>query len=118
MLKPGGAKIKGSGFERKVAERLRHFGIEAKRMPLSGADSHLKGDIYAPGFPYAIECKKQETFKLWAFWEQAVAQAFGLRKPLLVHSANDRPVMVTMAIETFLELYRENKDLRDELKVD
>lgn len=111
MIKGKGAKLKGARLERKVAQMIRSkLGIEAKRMPLSGAWEHLKTDIYSPEFPFAVEVKNQEKMQFWQWWEQAQEQA-KQKTPLLVHSSNHRPVMVSMRFEDFLNLVKEVNEL-------
>lgn len=97
-------KQKGSRLERKVAEALRRTGLDpnAGRMPLSGADSHLKGDVRTD-LPYTIECKNTERVRLWDFWGQATDQAH-YHPPVLCISANHRPVLAVVELETLLNL--------------
>ncbi len=107
-------KAKGSRLEREVARMIRSYlDIEAMRMPMSGAWSHFKTDIYSPDFPYSVECKNSEKFQLWQYWEQAESQA-GKKTPILVHSANHRPVMVTLKFDEFLNLVKERNELWQE----
>ena len=107
-------KAKGSRLERKVAGLIRSkCGIEAYRTPLSGAFWNMKGDITSPKLPFAIECKNSERFNLWKYWEQTTEQAT-YKKPLLVHSANHRPIMATLLFEDLLDLIKENMELWDD----
>lgn len=110
-----GAKAKGSAFERKIAEALRRSGLDpnAGRMPLSGADSHLKGDVRTE-LPYTIEAKCQERVQLWKWWEQAKEQAH-YNPPLLFVSANYRPTLAIMDIETLVNLLLCEKQLNETL---
>lgn len=92
-MKARSAKQKGSRLERKVAEEYRRIGIEAKRMPLSGAFSHLKADIFKPVFDgWSDECKNQETVKLKDWWSQTTS-VNKQSKPVLHISANHRPII-------------------------
>jgi len=110
-MKAGSAKAKGSRLERKVASKYRRIGIEAKRMPLSGAFSHLKADIFKP-VPdgYHDECKNQETVKLKDWWGQASSTS-GSSIPVLHISANHRPVITVMSSDTWYQLLKELKDI-------
>ena len=111
-------KQKGTRLEQKVAGEIRHrLKINAQRMPLSGAISHFRGDIYAPQFPFVIECKNQEKVKIWEWWKQARSQA-GLRKPMLVFSGNHRPILAVVRLEDILDLQAEVNDLYNERKKD
>ena len=43
------SKAKGSAYEQKIATRLTNeFGVEFRRVPLSGSIDYLKGDIWTP----------------------------------------------------------------------
>lgn len=111
---PGSKKAKGSRLEREVAGAYRHYDIDPKatRMPMSGAMTHFKGDIWKPNdYEYLDECKNSEKVKLWEWWNQAKEQASGARIPILHISRNDSPVLTVMAMETYMNLRKEIKDL-------
>ena len=95
-------KAKGSRLEHKFAAMLRESGMDpdARRQLLSGA-GHRKGDIDTE-LPYCFECKNQERLSLWRSWEQATGQA-GDKTPVLVVSANRRPVLVVMRAEDWID---------------
>lgn len=107
----GAAKDKGSRLERLVAEQLRRSGLDPKasRMPLSGADSHLKGDVRTE-LPYTIECKNTERIQLWKSWEQAREQSH-YHPPLLCVTSNYRPVLAVMDLDTLVHLLQCEKQL-------
>ena len=53
------SKIKGGVYEAKIAKLLTNeFGVEFRRVPLSGSIDYLKGDIWTPHdtawWPYAV----------------------------------------------------------------
>ena len=99
-------KAKGSRLEHKVAEKYRRFKIDetARRMPLSGAMSHFKGDIYKRyDFRYVDECKNHETVRLSTFWQQTIDQC-GMGVPVLHVSGNYRPIVTIMREADFDEL--------------
>jgi len=98
-------KAKGSAYEQKIANRLSsEFGVEFRRVPLSGAIDYLKGDIWTPHdtawWPYAVECKHYKdiewnnlltsrTTDILQFWRQAVREAEVMKKkPLLIFRWN------------------------------
>lgn len=111
---PQTKKQKGNRLERKVAELYRRYDIDPKatRMPMSGAMTHFKGDIWKPNdYEYVDECKNSERVKLWEWWGQTTAQASGARIPLLHISANNRPILTVMEADTYFDLRREIKDL-------
>lgn len=111
---PASRKAKGNRLERKVAGLYRHYDIDPKatRMPMSGAMSHFKGDIWKPDdYYYVDECKNSERVKLWGWWTQAVDQATANRIPVLHISANNRPILTVISAETYFDLRKEIKDL-------
>lgn len=106
-MKARSAKAKGSRLERLVAGEYRRIGIEAKRMPLSGAFSHLKADIFKPVYDgWHDECKNQETVKLKEWWSQATSTC-GKSEPVLHISANFRPVITVMRTDKYIDLLKE-----------
>lgn len=109
-MKARSAKAKGSKLERKVAEEYRRIGIEAKRMPLSGAFSHLKADVFKPvADGYHDECKNQETVNLKDWWAQTTRYC-GTNEPVLHISANYRPVITAMWSRSFENILKELRD--------
>lgn len=111
-----GRKEKGSRAERKVAEAYRHYGIDEKatRMPMSGAMAWHKGDINKPNdYQYVDEVKCQETVKFWKFWEQADSQATLGRTPVLHITANNRPILTVINLETYMNLRKTILDLEE-----
>jgi hypothetical protein len=111
---PASRKAKGNRAERKVAEAYRHYDIDPKatRMPMSGAMTHFKGDIWKPDdYAYVDEVKNQEKINFWKWWEQAESQASSGRVPLLHVTSNNRPILTVMKLETYMDLRKEIKDL-------
>lgn len=109
-----GRKEKGSRLERKVASALRSSGLDPKamRMPLSGASWSLPSDIYT-SLPISIECKNTEKIRLWEFWDQCRNQKIGNRMPVLAISSNNRPILMAVDLDDFINLlkmaYEESK---------
>jgi Holliday junction resolvase len=65
------AKVKGSGFEREVVDILRKAGLDAHRIPLSGAIQGYEGDVVVKlaWTPHKIECKRRKAgFKTLYGW--------------------------------------------------
>lgn len=105
-------KAKGVRLENKVAERYRHFEVDetARRMPLSGAMSHFKSDIYKRyDVEWVDEVKNHETVRLSKFWEQAAFQA-NMRNPVLHVSANFRPIITAIREADFEYLTDDKMD--------
>lgn len=99
-------KQKGTRLEKQCAKRindvLESYGIEAKRMPMSGAIDGFEGDVYVPKLPVTIECKNKERHDIWAEWQQAVDQARTFNIPVLVIDKNYNPE--PLAVITFEDL--------------
>ena len=95
------SKAKGRAFEYVVRDKLSEtFDSQFERVPLSGALSYLKGDVYPPwlpDFPWCVEVKHHKevdwnnvltakTSLLLEFWDQTVREAGVMKKhPLLVY---------------------------------
>jgi hypothetical protein len=95
------SKTKGRSFEYVVRDLFTEsFNTQFERVPLSGALSYLKGDVYAPwkpDFPWCIEAKHHKevpwnnvlTAKsalLLDFWRQTTREAAVMKKlPLLIY---------------------------------
>lgn len=115
---PASRKQKGNRAERKVAEAYRRYDIDQKatRMPMSGAMSHFKGDIWKPGdYQYVDEVKCSEKVKLWEWWAQAESQADGARIPVLHITRNNSRILTVVDMETYMNLRAEVKQLNEKL---
>jgi hypothetical protein len=88
---PASKKQKGTRLEKEVAKRinevLREYGVNAKRMPMSGAIEGFKSDIFV-NLPVSIECKNSEKWNVPEYWEQAEGQAGLGKMPILIMSRN------------------------------
>lgn len=106
-ITPRSAKAKGNRAERKVAEAYRRYDIDPKatRMPMSGAMTHFKGDIWKPNdYEYVDEVKCAETVRIWEWWRQAESQADGLRIPVLHITRNNSNILTVMDLDTYMNL--------------
>ena len=99
------SKIKGGVYEAKIAKLLTNeFGVEFRRVPLSGSIDYLKGDVWTPHatawWPYAVYCKHYKdihwnnlltsrTTDMLQFWRQTLREAEVMKKkPLLIFRWN------------------------------
>lgn len=107
-MKAAGKRQKGARLERKIAEMIRAKGLDpdAKRSFRSGAHWSYKSDIYTK-LPFSIEAKWQEKMDFWGWWEQAKAESRPMFPPILVHTANFRPIMASMEFGQFLDIILE-----------
>jgi len=117
-MKPAGKREKGRRLELRFAKLLRRSGLDkgARRRPFSGGVWGVmgRGDIITR-LPFSFECKNTERLSLWKFWEQAEEQASPSRPPVLIYSSNYRPIMAIMKADTFLEILKEIKELKERL---
>lgn len=87
---PNKSKQKGDRFERSAVETLNAHGLEAKKVPLSGAMAGWKGDIHfkEQGIAKVLECKSRKSgFK-------TLRTMLGDSDRLLVKDDRTEPLMV------------------------
>lgn len=107
-------KAKGTRLENDVAAAYRSYGIDdtARRMPLSGAISHFKSDIYKRNdYEWVDECKNHETINLNKFWQQTIDQS-RLKTPVLHISSNYRPIITVLTQADFEQLTKAGGESR------
>lgn len=96
------SKVKGSSFERNIVNTLKENGIEAKRVPLSGALDDLPGDVkFGPDCKLQGECKHHENMnkKLWEWLEGNDA---------LFIKRNHCEPLVVMTLDEYMKLLKEH----------
>ena len=102
-------KEKGARFERKVAEFFRDWGYNAFRTAQYEGKSGNCADVEGvPGLH--IECKHCEQMRLYEWMAQADRdnEASTHKKvPVVIHKANNKPILVSMHIEDFVQIYKE-----------
>ncbi len=100
---------KGAGFERQVAGMFRDWGYKAFRTAQHMGKTGNAADVDGvPGLH--IECKAVEKMRLYEWIAQADRDNKASKKdaiPVVIHKANYKPVLVTMHIEDFIEMYKE-----------
>lgn len=104
---PINSKDKGARFERYVAGLFKEYGYNAFRTAQYEGKTGDCADV--EGVPYIhIEAKHQEKMKLYDWIAQAVrdSQKKG-NKPVVIHKANNKDVLVTMRFSDWIELYTE-----------
>ena len=99
------SREKGKRFERLIASKLREYGFDAHRgQQFCGAN----GDADVIGLPgIHLECKAQETMKLYDWMAQSINDAREGEIPTVVHKKNNCDILVTMRFEDFMKLYLE-----------
>lgn len=99
------SREKGKRGELELARALRTLGYDCRRgQQYSGAN----GDADVVGLPgIHIECKRVERLNLTEAMKQARRDALPGEFPVVFHRRNDEPWMVTMPLESWIEIYRE-----------
>ena len=99
---------KGADGERELAEVLRGYGYEIQRggSMTFGSVPDLVG---LPGVH--IECKRVEKLNIDRAMQQAItdAERFDDGIPIAFHRKNRQPWLITMRLEDFMKLYKENE---------
>lgn len=105
MLMPINSRRKGAEFERKLARILRDYGYDARRgQQYSGAN----GDADVVGLPGVhIEAKAVERLNLYDAMAQSKRDARSGEIPVVIHKKNNCNILVTMELDSFMDLYKE-----------
>lgn len=102
------SKQKGARFERLLAGKFRDYGYtDARRTAQYCGNTGDASDVVGlPGLH--IEAKHQETMRLYEWMSQAKRDSSGTGKlPAVFHKKNNAPILVTMELDDFMNLYRE-----------
>ena len=90
------SKQKGDRFERGLVETFNAYGMNAKRVPLSGAANGFKGDVLfeCQGIPKRAECKSRKkgdfkTLRKWLGDNDVLALKSDHEEPLIVLRLTD-----------------------------
>ena len=99
------SRRKGKEGELSLARKLREYGYDCRR---SVQYCGTNGDADVVGLPgIHIECKRVERLNLVEAMRQAERDARPGEFPVVFHRRNDEPWMVTMPLESWIEIYRE-----------
>lgn len=114
-MKTASAKAKGRRLQQIVASRIRAaFNLpesDVKSLPMGsqGADVWLSEEALKK-FPFAVECKNQESINIWKAFVQAYVHAVKEKErslcPLVVFSRNRDEVLCCLRFEDLLELMK------------
>jgi hypothetical protein len=101
------SKAKGARFERQLASKLREYGYNTRRTAQYCGNTGDASDVVGlPGLH--IEAKHQERMSLYEWMAQAKRDSRDTgRLPAVFHKKNNAPILVTMELEDFMNLYRE-----------
>lgn len=106
------SRTKGAVGERELANILKENGFETRRgQQFCGAN----GDADVVGLPHIhIECKRVERLIIEKAMEQSRSDARENEIPVVMHRKNRQPWLVTMDLDTWLEMYKEWNKCRQE----
>ena len=103
------SKAKGARFERTLASRFREYGYDARRTAQYCGNTGDASDVVGlPGIH--VEAKHAEAMRLYEWMAQAKRDAAANGKgnlPAVFHKKNNAEILVTMEIDSFMQLYRE-----------
>lgn len=101
------SKQKGARFERLLASRFREYGYQARRTAQYCGNTGDASDVVGlPGLH--IEAKHQEAMRLYEWMAQAKRDSSGTgRLPAVFHKKNNAEILVTMELDSWMQLYRE-----------
>jgi hypothetical protein len=111
------AKAKGRNLQKWVAEKISELTglphgkdcpIESRPMGQSGTDVRLDNQAKAL-FPFAVECKAQESWSVHGWVEQAEKNASVTEPWILFCKRSRKPPVVIMDAEVFFEILRKGK---------
>lgn len=110
-MKTSSAKAKGRALQKHVVSAilkcfttLTDRDVVSTSMGKSGIDIQLSEQAVKV-FPYAVECKNQESISIWKCWEQCKETALKEKlKPLLVIKRNNTKPLVVLDLEHFMEI--------------
>lgn len=112
------SRDKGKRFEREVSSLFREWGYEAHRTAQYKGKTGDAGDVEGvPGIH--IEAKHQERMHLYEWMEQSERDAAAEKAgnlPIVIHKANNKPVLVSMKFEDWILLYNEWHSTRELLR--
>lgn len=109
------SRSKGARGERELAKVLRGFGYDCRRgQQYSGAN----GDADVVGLPgIHIECKRRERLDLYSAIAQSTHDAKKGEMPTVMHRKNDCAWLVTMTLDSFMEMYKRAEDAEEEARL-
>lgn len=103
------SRDKGARFERQIAAFFRDWGYDTYRTAQVCGYTGQAADV--EGLPFIhIEAKHCEKMHLYDWYAQAERDARAAKRnemPVVIHKANNKPILVTMSLPHFAEIYRE-----------
>ena len=108
---PKSRREKGKEFEREIAQDLRDSGLdkEARRMPCSGSMEDLKSDIIT-SLPIHIEAKRQETWDIGTYYNQALSGKKQHEMAIVVMKKNRQEAMALLSWKDLVHILQLAKE--------
>ena len=105
---PNPSRDKGSRFERELVDAFRSAGLDAYRIPLSGAATGFKSDVQVrlPGGTKTIECKSRHNG-----FRQVYEYLEG--SDYLAIKQDRHETLMVMRLEAFIEFIRAYNDITE-----
>lgn len=103
------SRRKGANFERALANILKEYGFETKRgvQFSQGYNGLTNADVVGiPGLH--IEAKNVEALNIFKAMEQSRRDAKENEIPVVIHKKNRTPILVTMDLNNFVNLWKES----------
>ena len=123
-LKTSSAKAKGRQLQQWVAAKIGEMldlpvgkdeMIASREMAQAGTDVRLIGEA-KERFPFAVECKRQESWSIPSWIRQAQSNMSAGMDWLLVCRKSREKAIVVMDAEAFFKIYTELVDYRENKK--
>lgn len=109
-------KAKGRRLQQHVATKvlelypqLEEGDVKSTPMGINGNDLTLS-PLAERLFPYDVECKNTESLNIWKSFEQLEKHNYNNLTPILVYKRNRSEVMVSLKLDDFLTLLKNNKE--------
>ena len=105
---PINSKQKGKRGELEVAHAFQRYGFEANRTAQFRGNTGQAPDVEIKNANLHVEVKFQNRMQLYNWMEQAWNDCDAEDKgniPIVVHKANNKPMLVSMHFDDFMEMY-------------
>lgn len=101
------SRDKGARFERDLANKLKEYGFNTRRgcQFSQGSFGLTNADVIGIAGLH-IEAKHVETLNLFKAMEQSRRDAKDGEIPVVIHKKNRTPILVTLDLENFIELWK------------
>jgi hypothetical protein len=103
---------KGKRHEYHVRDILKTYGYEARRTPMSGAISFLKGDILSDSFPFFIECKDDKKASFLKWWKKAQSES-SVKPAIVVWTINREDIYTFIRFTDLLDIMKKGIVTKD-----